>query len=83
MSACMPLGFVQVSSSSLLALQLSQNSSWAFYAMKMILSPFYCATSGAVQSPIKLVKSRNSIKEIPVVGLWFGHHLLCIITHAQ
>ena len=35
--------------------------------MKMILSPFYCATSGAVQSPIKIVKSRNSIEEIPVV----------------
>ena len=45
--------------------------------MKMILSPFYYATSGAVQSPIKSVRSRNLIEEIPVVprvGLWFGHH---------
>ena len=47
----------------------------------------YCATSGAVQSTIGFVKSRNSIKEIPVAheGLACGLDtiLLCIITHAQ
>ena len=45
--------------------------------MKMILSPFYCTTSGAVQSPIKLVKSRNLIEEIAVVHEGWpvvGHH---------
>ena len=70
-----------------LALQLSQNS-YAFYAMKMILSPFYCTTSGAVQSPIKLVKSRNSIEEIPVVHegwpvVWTNfalHNYVCSIA---
>ena len=61
MSAYMPLNFVQLSSSS----SVRVNSSWAFYAMKMILSPFHCALTEVVQSPVRF-KSRKSIKEIPV-----------------
>ena len=57
--------------------------------MKMILSPFYCALTEVVQSPIKLVKSGNSIKEIPVAheGLACGldaisalHNYACSIA---
>ena len=43
----------------------SQNTQ-GFAAIKIVFTPFYCAVSGIVQSPIKLVKIGNSIKEIPV-----------------
>ena len=33
----------------------------------IIISTFYCATSVAVQSTVGFVKSRKSIKEIPMV----------------
>ena len=50
--------------------------------MKMILSPFYFALTEVVQPPVRL-KSRKSIKEIPVAhkGLACGLDaiLLCII----
>ena len=50
-----------------------------------IFSPFYCALTEVVQSPVRF-KSKNSIKEIPVAheGLACGLDaiLLCIITHA-
>ena len=64
MSECILLDFVLLSSS---GTSVKSKLLIGLYAMKMILSPFYCATSGAVHSPIKLVKSRNSIKKIPVV----------------
>ena len=82
MHECMPLDFVQVFSS------VSQNSSQGFYAMKMILSPFYCALTKTVQSPVRLVKSGKAIKGIPVahegwpwLGLHFAlHNNACSIT---
>ena len=41
----------------------------------LLLRLFYCATSGAVQSTVGFVKSRKSIKEIPMVHEgWPGHH---------
>ena len=45
MSACMPLDFVQVSSS---GTSVKSKLLLGLYAMKLILSPFHCATSGAV-----------------------------------
>ena len=63
------------------------NSSEAFYAMKMILSPFSCTLTEVVQSLVKF-KSRNSIKDscgTRGIGLSFGchfalHNYACSIT---
>ena len=45
--------------------------------MKMILSPFYCATSGAVQSPVRFVKWKFDKRDscgTRGIGLWLGRH---------
>ena len=34
---------------------------------EIVLTLFYCTTSGALQSTVGFVKSRNSIKKIPMV----------------
>ena len=49
----MPLDFVQLPSS---GTSVKSKFLLGLYAMKIILSPFYCATSGAVQSTVGFVK---------------------------
>ena len=83
----MPLNFDQVSSSSSgtsVQLKLLLQS---FYAIKIILSPFYCSTSGAVQS-LNISKKQKFNKRNSCgtrrISLWLGHHFAlhyaCSIT---
>ena len=79
MSACMPLDFVQVSSSSSSGTFLVKTPHRPFAAIEdEFFTPFYFAlTRGMVQSPVRFLKQKINKRDscgTRGIGLWLGRH---------